>query len=83
MLCRPILMSLAFLLGGCSAGMRCMEVGVDFSRTPESADIVLYSEFDSREALDAYQEHPEHVAMKPFIKDVRSERRVVDYEVPG
>lgn len=44
-------------------------------------DVVLYSEFDSKEALDAYQVHPEHVAIKPFIAAVRSERQCMDYAV--
>jgi hypothetical protein len=62
-------------------GLLAIEVGIDFSATEHSADIVLYSEFESREALDAYQVHPEHEAMKSFVMDVRSERRIVDYQV--
>jgi hypothetical protein len=46
-----------------------------------SADIVLYSEFASRAALDAYQSHPEHQAIMPFILEARDERRMVDYEI--
>ncbi|MES2298333.1 MAG: Dabb family protein [Pseudomonadota bacterium] len=42
-------------------------------------DIVLYSEFADKAALDAYQEHPEHVAIKPFIGAVREERQCMDY----
>lgn len=44
-------------------------------------DVVLYSEFASREALDAYQNHPQHVAIKPFVGAVRSVRQCMDYEV--
>lgn len=44
-------------------------------------DVVLYSEFDSKESLDAYADHPVHVAVKPFIGAVRSERQCMDYEV--
>ncbi|MBO9535381.1 Dabb family protein [Herbaspirillum sp.] len=44
-------------------------------------DVVLYSEFESRAALDAYQEHPDHVAIKPFIGAVREARQCMDYEV--
>jgi hypothetical protein len=43
-------------------------------------DVVLYAEFASRAALDAYQEHPEHKAMKPFIGAVRQARQCMDYE---
>ena len=43
-------------------------------------DVVLYSEFDSKASLDAYAEHPDHVAVKPFIGAVRAERQCMDYE---
>ena len=44
-------------------------------------DVVLYSEFTDRAALEAYLEHPTHVAVKPFIAAVRSERQCMDYEI--
>lgn len=44
-------------------------------------DVVLYSEFASKEALDAYQDHPEHIAIKPFIGAVREARQCMDYEI--
>jgi len=66
-------------LNGKIPGMILLEVGFDFSRTDESSDIVLYSEFESRAALDAYQVHPLHEAVKPFVAAARSERRLVDY----
>ena len=62
-------------------GVLKLEVGIDCSATESSGDVVLYSEFASRRALDEYQEHPEHKALMPFILEARSERRVVDYEV--
>ena len=68
-------------LNGRIPGLLCLEVGLDFNPTDESADIALYSEFESREALDLYQRHPEHEAVKPFVGAVRLERRVVDYEI--
>ena len=68
-------------LRGRIPGMLKIEVGLDFSRSDSSCDLALYSEFESRAALDAYQAHPEHEAVMPFIAESRSERRVVDYEV--
>ncbi len=64
-------------------GLRHLEVGIDVLRTEASADVVLYMEFDSRAAHDAYQEHPAHKAVAAFISEVRLERRVIDYEVPS
>lgn len=45
-----------------------------------SYDLVLYSEFESPEALKAYAGHPDHVAIAGFIGKVRTERVCVDYE---
>ena len=44
-------------------------------------DILLYSEFESTVALNAYQNHPKHVALKPFVAAVRQARQCMDYEV--
>ncbi len=66
-------------LNGHIEGLIKLEVGIDFLHSPESGDLVLYSEFESREALDYYQQHPLHKEVMPFIAEARSERRVVDY----
>ncbi|AMP00454.1 stress responsive A/B Barrel domain protein [Collimonas arenae] len=42
-------------------------------------DVLLNSEFVSVEALDAYQVHPTHVAIKPFVAAVREARQCMDY----
>lgn len=68
-------------LNGNIPGLLRLEVGIDISRESESADVVLYSEFETRQALEAYQNHPAHAAVVPVVKAVRAERRVVDYEV--
>ena len=68
-------------LKGHIEGLIDIEVGFDFLRSPESADVVLYSTFTDKAALDFYQQHPLHKAVMPFIGEARSERRVVDYEV--
>ena len=69
-------------LAGQIPGLSKIEVGLDFSNTPDASDVALYCEFDSPEALAAYQEHPQHKAAASFIKEVRIERRQVDYMVP-
>ena len=62
------------------SGLRRLDVGIDFAGTEQSSDIALYTEFDSREALDAYQLHPAHQDVAAFLAPLRTERRVVDYE---
>jgi quinol monooxygenase YgiN len=44
-------------------------------------DVVLYSEFADKAALDAYINHPTHKAVVPFIGAVREGRQCMDYEV--
>ena len=67
-------------LNGKIDGCIKLEVGFDFLHSAESVDVVLYSEFESKEALDLYANHPLHKAVMPYIAEARSERRVVDYE---
>jgi len=67
-------------LSGRIPGVLFIEAGLDFSRTDSSAEVVLYSEFADKAALEVYQRHPEHEALKPFIGGATSERRLVDYE---
>ncbi|MDR4505247.1 MAG: Dabb family protein [Candidatus Scalindua sp.] len=68
-------------LNGKVPGLCRLEVGCDYSKSDSSADLVLYSEFESPEALRCYQNHPEHKLLLPFMSAVCSERRVADYEV--
>jgi hypothetical protein len=58
-----------------------MEVGINIDQTDAASDVALYSEFDSLEDLRTYQKHPEHQKIVEFLNKVRSEKRVVDYEV--
>ncbi len=67
-------------LNGKIEGCLKLEVGFDFLHSPESADVVLYSEFENKEALNFYANHPLHKAVMPFIAEARSERRVIDIE---
>jgi len=58
-----------------------IEVGINCPNAPKTDfDIALYSEFDSFEALDIYQEHPEHKRVAAYIGKVRTNRAAVDYE---
>ena len=60
-------------------GIVHMEVGVDSSRIEYACDVVLYSEFESQAALDAYASHPEHVRVRHELADLRIARHQVDY----
>ena len=72
------------LLEACAGivpGMGRLEVGVAEAGLEATYDVVLYSEFDDKAALDAYQEHPQHQALKPFFSAVREARQCMDYTV--
>jgi quinol monooxygenase YgiN len=43
-------------------------------------DVVLYSEFEDKAALEAYAVHPTHKALVPFIGAIREARQCMDYE---
>lgn len=59
-----------------------IEVGINCPNAPKTNyDLALYSEFESFETLDIYQEHPEHKRVAAFIGKVRTTRAAVDYEV--
>jgi hypothetical protein len=78
--CRAIKQKIEALRGRIPGLLR-IEAGVDFNGSDTAMDVVLYSEFESRAALDGYQVHPAHQEMAKFIGDRRSERRIVDYEI--
>jgi len=56
-----------------------MEVGINFDTSERAFDLSLYSKFKTKEDLDTYATHPEHLKVVEFIKSVVSESKVVDY----
>ncbi len=68
-------------LRGQVPGLLHLEVGIDESRIDYACDVVLYTEFDSREALAGYAQHPAHLRVRETLGDLRTARHQVDYEV--
>lgn len=68
-------------LRGQIPGMRNMEIGFDVSGVDYACDVVLFSEFESREALAAYANHPAHLHVREELGDLRTARHQVDYIV--
>ena len=58
-------------------GLRNLEVKLTF----QGMDYALYSEFDSREAMEAYAIHPLHEAAKTRFMHFIGTRVAADYEV--
>ena len=61
--------------------LKSIEVGIDFNQSERAFDLSLYSTFDSKEDLQAYAVHQEHLKVVSLIKEVTSESKVVDYEI--
>jgi quinol monooxygenase YgiN len=61
------------------SGLHRIEVGINAVPGADTCDLVLYSEFEDAQALAAYNDHPDHLAIKDFVKQVRLTRHQVDY----
>ena len=71
------------LLDACSnlvPGIVRFEVASFLAGMECTYDLVLNSTFTDRDALAAYQNHPSHTALKPFMRLVVQERQCMDYE---
>ncbi|MEQ8523131.1 Dabb family protein [Gracilimonas sp.] len=59
------------------------EVGINILEGEDDAicDVVLTTQCETEEDLNAYAVHPDHQKVVDFIKKVVTERRVVDYKL--
>ena len=64
-------------LAGKIPGLLKMEI----RRAYEGMDYALYSEFESKEAVVAYREHPLHLEAKEHFWHMLGSRVAADYEV--
>jgi quinol monooxygenase YgiN len=67
-------------LRGRVPGLLAIEVGTDIGYDRDHRDVILYSEFVDRAALDTYQQHPLHLAAKQVVGALVTARSVVDWE---
>lgn len=58
-----------------------IEVGINYTDSTFACDVVLYSIFNSKEDLDIYKVHPEHLKVVEFVQKIIESRSVVDYEI--
>jgi len=64
-------------LVGVIPGLRDMAIGRNLNGG--EYDLCLLSHFDSMEALQAYEQHPEHRKIRMFVSGVRTKRASVDF----
>ena len=67
-------------LMGAVPSLRSMDVGMNFSTEERAMDLSIITAFESKEDLEAYAVHPEHLKVVEFIKTVIEYSKVVDYE---
>ncbi len=60
--------------------IRFYELGMNFANKQTAFDIALISHFDSREDLDKYRNHPEHIKAVNEIRKFLAQTASVDYE---
>lgn len=61
--------------------IRKLEVNLNDYQSSMSADMILLTEFDSKDDLDLYGVHPEHVKVSEYVALVRSSRMVCDWNL--
>lgn len=66
-------------LSNVCSGIISIEVGIDKFRTEQSYDVILISEFEDIDSFKNYSNHPEHLEVVDFIKQVVTSRIAVDY----
>ena len=66
---------------GIVPGMREFEVATRADGLEANMDVLLYSVFEDKAALDAYQVHPRHKQAGVLLGQLREARTVLDYEI--
>lgn len=56
------------------------EVGINISDSKTASDLALIGEFDSKDDLEAYKTHPEHLKIIDQISSIKGRTAVVDFE---
>ncbi|ARJ04386.1 hypothetical protein GCM10010988_31520 [Cnuibacter physcomitrellae] len=68
-------------LVGVVDSIRSLQVGANMAYADRNWDVVLVGDFDDLAGLEAYQEHPSHVAAAAVVRSLVAERASVDIEV--
>lgn len=64
-------------------GLLRLEAGAGVIEAPDAWDVAVVMVFESRAALDAYQSHPDHLAIKALVGPMRRERGQIDFFADG
>lgn len=56
------------------------EVQPNIVESERNYDVILISKFDSLQTLKEYQQHPDHLVLLDYVRQVCSDLKVIDYE---
>lgn len=70
-------------LPGRVPGLVGLDVGPNVVEAPDAWDVAAVMVFGNRAALDAYQTHPDHLAIKALVGPLRRERAQFDLLRPA
>lgn len=56
------------------------QTGINISDSASASNFALIGEFENKEALENYKNHPEHVKVLELISSIKGRTAVVDYE---
>lgn len=76
----PVIAGMLKGLVGKVPGLVSMEAGADFMHSARSFDLALIARFETREGLEVYANHPEHLKVKEYIHRVLEKGIAVDFE---
>ena len=60
--------------------LKNMEVGINFSNEECAMDMGIITKFENKEALAVYADHPAHLEVVAFLKQVCDYTKTVDYQ---
>ena len=62
-------------------GIHTLDVRPNIAYFDKNWDVLVIGDYESLEALDAYQVHPDHQAAAAVVREYVTERSSIDFEV--
>ncbi|PKP28267.1 MAG: stress responsive protein [Bacteroidetes bacterium HGW-Bacteroidetes-19] len=59
--------------------IKSIEVGINEVNFDRNHDVVLITEFDSFDDLSTYANHPDHLNLVEFVKQISTARAAIDF----
>ena len=60
--------------------IKSFETGINISDSSSASDFALIGEFNSKEDIETYKSHPEHLKVLDLISSLKGRTAVVDFE---